>query len=174
MSVVLVECDHSHRAEILAIFNDAIANTTALWEYEPRSMATIDAWWEDKVRGRYPIIGSVDERGRLLGFGTYGPFRSRPAYKYTIEHSVYVDALSRGKGIGTLLLAAIIERARQQQYHVLVGGIAADNAVSIALHQRFGFERCGRVKQAGFKFGRWLDLEFYQLLLETPQHPIDG
>ena len=174
MGVQLVECDRSRGPEILAILNEAIETSTALYDYRPRTLAMMDAWFDDKERGQYPVIGAIDDHGRLLGFASYGPFRSRPAYKYTVEHSVYVERECRGHGVGTLLLSAIIERAKQQQYHNVIGGIDAENAVSIALHTRFGFEFCGRVRQAGFKFGRWLDLDFYQLILDTPSDPVDG
>jgi phosphinothricin acetyltransferase len=174
MPVRLLDFDRSRAPEILAILNDAIEHSTALYDYRPRTLPTMDGWFDAKERGNYPVVGAVDEQSRLLGFASYGPYRSWPAYKYTIEHSVYVEKDSRGQGIGTVLLRAIIARAREQQYHNVIGGIDADNAVSIALHKRFGFEFCGRVRQAGFKFGRWLDLDFYQLILETPAHPVDG
>jgi len=174
MNVELIDCDRSRAAEILAILNEAIENSTALYDYRPRTMAMMDSWFAAKESGRYPVVGAVDEQNRLLGFASYGPFRNWPAYKYSVEHSVYVDKDCRGRGIGTRLLGAIIERARQQQYHNVIGGIDATNTVSIALHKRFGFEFCGRIRHAGFKFGRWLDLDFYQLLLDTLEHPVDG
>ena len=101
-------------------------------------------------------------------------FRERPAYRYTVEHSVYVERDCRGRGVGRKLLDAIIERARSQDYHVLIGGIDADNAISIDLHKKFGFTFCGEIREAGFKFGRWLHLVFYQLILDTPARPVDG
>jgi L-amino acid N-acyltransferase len=174
VDVRLIECDRSRSAEILAILNEAIENSTALYDYRRRTMAMMDAWFEVKTKGDYPVIGAIDERGRFLGFATYGIFRERPAYKYTIEHSVYVHHEYRGHGVGRKLLAALIERAKAQDYHVLVGGIDADNAVSIELHKRFGFTFCGEIRDAGFKFGRWLHLVFYQLILETPARPVDG
>lgn len=174
MGVQLLDCDRKWAPDILAILNEAIEHSTALYDYKPRTAAMMDAWFDAKEKGRYPVIGAIDEQRRLLGFASYGSFRSWPAYKYTVEHSVYVDKDCRGRGVGKTLLAAIIERARHQQYHTLIGGIDAQNAVSVALHTRFGFEFCGRVKQAGFKFGRWLDLDFYQLILETPAQPVDG
>ena len=174
MGVQLVDCDRSRAPEILAILNEAIEHSTALYDYRSRTPAMMDAWFDAKDKNRYPVIGVVDEHGRLLGFASYGAFRSWPAYKYTVEHSVYVDKDCRGRGVGKLLLAAIIDRARQQEYHNVIGGIDADNAVSISLHKRFGFEFCGRVRHAGFKFGRWLDLDFYQLILDTPATPVDG
>ena len=174
MELRLIECDRTRGAEILAILNEAIANSTALYDYRPRTMAMMDAWFDGKTKGHYPVIGAVDESGRLLGFATYGMFRERPAYKYTVEHSVYVDRECRGHGIGRRLLAALIERAKLQEYHVLIGGIDADNAVSIELHKKFGFTFCGEIREAGFKFGRWLHLVFYQLILDTPARPVDN
>ena len=174
VDVRLIECDRTRSAEILAIFNEAILNSTALYDYKVRTMAMMDAWFDAKKKGNYPVIGAVDGQGRLLGFATYGMFRERPAYKYTVEHSVYVDKDCRGKGVGRTLLAAIIERAREQDYHVLIGGIDADNTVSIELHKKFGFVFCGEIRESGYKFGRWLHLHFYQLILDTPAHPVDG
>jgi phosphinothricin acetyltransferase len=170
----LIDCDRRRAPEILAILNEAIAHSTALYDYHPRTMAMMETWFDAKERGQYPVIGAVDGEERLLGFASYGPFRNWPAYKYSVEHSVYVDSRYRGRGLGTLLLDALIARARQQQYHNVIGGIDAANDVSIALHKRFGFEFCGRVRHAGFKFGRWLDLDFYQLILDTPAHPVEG
>jgi L-amino acid N-acyltransferase len=170
----IIRCDEKYAAPILAIFNDAIVNTTALYDYKPRSMEMMQAWFADKRKGNYPVIGVVNDAGQLMGFGTYGVFRVRPAYKYTVEHSLYVAAQFRGKGLGKLLLREIIIAAETQNYHVLVGGIDSSNAVSIALHKQFGFAHCGTIRQAGFKFGRWLDLDFYQLILKTPAEPVGG
>ena len=111
---------------------------------------------------------------QLVGFGSYGTFRAWPAYKYTVEHSIYIDTRFRGQGHGRVLLEAIVAAAVRQDYHVMVGGIDASNAVSIRLHESLGFTHCGTVAQAGFKFGRWLDLAFYQKILATPASPVDG
>lgn len=171
----LIDCDASrHSAPILGIFNDAIANSTALYDYQPRTMEFMGGWFEAKLRGGLPVLGVEDEAGQLLGFASYGPFRPHPAYKYTVEHSVYVDARARGQGVGRMLLGAIILAAEKQNLHVMVGGIDAANAISIKLHESLGFQSCGVVKHAGFKFGRWLDLAFYQLILRTPAAPVDG
>ena len=163
-----------HASAILAIFNEAIANSTALYDYRLRTDADMAAWFEGKARKSYPVICAENDAGELLGFASYGQFRERPAYKYTVEHSVYVDTRFRGQGIGRVLLQAIIEAAEKQDYHVLVGGIDASNTVSIRLHEKLGFEPCGIVRQAGYKFGRWLDLALYQLILRTPSSPVDG
>jgi len=125
----------------------------------------MDSWFEAKRKGNYPVIGAFDDNGRLLGFGSYGAFRNFPAYKYTVEHSIYVDSKTRGQQIGKKLLGEVIRLVENQGYHVLVGGIDAANSVSIRMHEKAGFKRCGRIEQAGFKFGKWLDLCFYQLIL---------
>ncbi len=164
----------AHAASILDILNEAILNSTALYDYQPRTLASMAGWFESKLARRFPVLGAVAEDGTLLGFASYGTFRERPAYKYTVEHSVYVHPERRGSGVGRVLMQQLIERARQQDYHALIGGIDASNAASIALHRSLGFEHCGTIREAGFKFGRWLDLAFYQLLLETPRQPLDG
>lgn len=171
----LVACNLvEHGASILAILNDAIVNSTALYDYRPRELASMTGWFDAKRSGGFPVWGAVDSAGSLLGFATYGAFRAWPAYKYSVEHSVYVAAPGRGRGVGTALMRRLIESAHEQQLHTLIGGIDADNTASIAFHEQLGFVHAGTVKQAGFKFGRWLDLAFYQLLLATPVAPQDG
>jgi L-amino acid N-acyltransferase len=174
MSMRIIACDRSRSAAVLGILNEAIENSTALYDYQARTPAMMEAWYDAKEKARYPVIGVIDEANELLGFGSYGAFRAWPAYKYTVEHSLYVERSHRGQGIGRLLLAELIAAATRQDYHTLIGGIDAQNAASIALHRRLGFEHCGHIRQAGFKFNRWLDLTFYQLLLDTPVRPIDG
>jgi len=171
----VVQCDRQRHANaILAIFNEAIANSTALYDYKPRTLEIMATWFETKAKGNFPVIGIENDSGALMGFASYGTFRAFPGYKYTVEHSVYVDTRFRGQGVGKRLLQEIIAAAQRQQYHLLVGGIDASNSVSIRLHEAMGFAHCGTIKQAGFKFGRWLDLSFYQLILSTPSEPVDG
>jgi phosphinothricin acetyltransferase len=157
--------------EILDIFNDAILNSTALYDYKTRSMETMKAWYDDKVNHDYPVVGAFDEENVLLGFATYGMFRVRPAYKYTVEHSVYVRVDKRGLGLGKVLLREIIKKASEQDFHVLVGVIDASNEVSIGLHENEGFVLTGVMNEVGYKFGKWLDAAFYQLILNTPEVP---
>ena len=171
----IVQCNHARHADaILAIFNDAILNSTALYDYKPRTKEMMTAWFDAKAKGKFPVIGIESESGELMGFASLGTFRAFPAYKYTVEHSVYVDARFRSQGIGKRLLQEIITAAQGQDFHVMVGAIDATNAVSIRLHESFGFTHCGTIRQAGFKFNRWLDLVFYQLILPTPVKPRDG
>lgn len=170
-----VFCNLEQHAEaILAIFNHAILNTTALYEYQPRTMATMQQWFANKTAGNFPVLGLINEQDQLVAFGSYGTFRAFPAFKYSVEHSVYVAPDQQGKGYGASMLQKIIEQAQQDNYHLLIGGIDAANEASIALHKKFGFTHSGTITQAGFKFGRWLDLAFYQLTLATPANPKDG
>lgn len=170
----IIECTFDRAPEILEILNEVILNSTALYEYKPRTMAHLEAWFAAKANGHYPVLATVGEDGALAGFASYGTFRDKPAYQYTIEHSVYVHHQYRGRGIGRLLLQAIIEAAIRQNYHMMIGGIDSANQASIRLHLSLGFQHCARIKQAGYKFGQWLDLDFYQLILPTPAQPSEG
>ncbi|WP_374604958.1 N-acetyltransferase family protein [Niveibacterium sp.] len=171
----LIDCTFERHADaILAIFNEAIVSSTALYDYTPRPPESMVTWFETKRKGGFPVLGIEDAEGRLLAFGSYGTFRAWPAYKYSVEHSVYVHKDHRGKGLGPEVMQALIAAARRNGVHAMIGGIDASNTGSIALHQRLGFKHVGTLPEVGFKFGRWLDLAFYQLLLDTPTQPVDG
>ncbi len=163
----IIFCDASYSNQILDIFNDAIINSTALYDYKPRTMESMKSWFENKEKSKYPVIGIIDEQNQLLGFGSYGVFRAWPAYKYTVEHSLYIHRNYRGQGLGKIILQKIIENAVNQGYHCLIAGIDSANEASIKLHKIYEFEYCGKIKQVGYKFSNWLDLEFYQLILKT-------
>ena len=157
---------------ILTIYNDAIVHTTAVYGYKPHTLAQRIAWFEEKQAAGYPVfVYEVD--GVVAGFATFGPFRAWPAYKYSIEHSIYVDGTFRKRGIGAQLLQKIIEEATAREYKTLIGGIDAANDKSIALHEKLGFTHSGTIQNAGYKFERWLDLAFYQLDLQGPANPIE-
>lgn len=158
--------------EILAIYNDAIVNTTAIYRYAPVTLGNRQEWFAQQERDGCPVF-VYEQDGRAVGFATWGSFRPYPAYKYTVEDSVYVRSDCRLRGIGNQLLARLIEAA-DRRYAVIVAGIDSENAGSIRLHEKFGFRRVGTVTRAGFKFGRWLDLAFYQLDLTGPASPSDG
>jgi L-amino acid N-acyltransferase YncA len=170
----VIACTEVHLPAIRSIYNDAILNSTSLYEYEPRSEEVMREWLAVRRRDGVPVVGIEWEPGVLAGFATWGPFRPRAAYKYSAEHSVYVDERFRGEGVGRQLLQAIIAEAKRRDLHMLIAGIDATNVASVALHSSLGFRCCGTVREAGFKFGRWLDLEFWQLLLPTPAEPVDG
>ena len=173
--LLVVKCSYQRHGErILEIFNHAILTSTALYDYAPRDLQQIEAWFSNKSIGRWPILGLESSNGELCAFGSFGPFRNFPAYKYTVEHSVYVAEEFRGQGLGRTILQLLIDRAQQDNYHALIGAIDANNSVSCGLHEKLGFELVGTLPQVGFKFGEWLDLALYQLTLKTPHKPVDG
>ena len=171
----IVDCSFDrHAPAILAILNDAIVHSTALYDYVPRPPESMVGWFQAKRERAFPVIGAESEAGELLGFASYGSFRAWPAYKYTVEHAIYVHRDHRRAGIARVLMQHLAERARAQDVHVMIGAIDMDNHASIALHESLGFEAAGVLRQTGFKFGRWLDLGFWQRVLETPGEPRDG
>jgi L-amino acid N-acyltransferase YncA len=173
--VEFIPCNYeTHAGAILDILNEAIVTSTALYDYKPRARDSMTGWFKGKADGGFPVIGAVSSLGHLLGFATYGTFRAWPAYKYSVEHSVYVHKDHRGKGIGAGLLQELMVAAQEHQYHVMVGGVDVTNTASIALHEKLGFVHAGTIRHAAFKFGTWRDLSFYQLVLGTPAHPMDG
>ncbi|MGL4608259.1 MAG: GNAT family N-acetyltransferase [Trueperaceae bacterium] len=155
---------HNDLQSITEIYNDAILNTTAVYSYEPITLESRSVWLEDKAKQNFPVF-VAEKSGQLLGFSSYGSFRAWPAYLYSVENSIYVHPNYRGQGIGTLLMPPLLEAARKQKMHTMIAGIDASNEVSLKLHQGFGFEKVAHFKQVGFKFNRWLDLVFMQLML---------
>lgn len=150
---------------ILAIYNDAVATTTAIWNERLSDLDDRRHWWQDRVARGFPVL-VAELNGRCIGYATYGPFRPNDGYKHSRELSIYVDAAHRGKGIASKLMDRLEEHARADGVHVLVGGLEADNTASLALHARHGFEKVGHLKQVGRKFDRWLDLVLMQKVLE--------
>jgi phosphinothricin acetyltransferase len=155
---------------ILDIFNDAISKTTSVYYYEPHTIADRLSWYEKKISDGFPVL-VFEEKDQVIGFATFGPFRDRPAYKYTVEHSVYVHKDHRGKGVGTRLMIELIKVANERGYATMVAGIDSSNEVSRVMHENLGFTNCGTVKRVGYKFGKWLDVTFYQYELRGPTTP---
>lgn len=149
---------------IAAILNHEVLNTTAVWYDEPQTDEWMAAWFELRRSKGWPILVARHE-GRVFGYASYGEFRTRTGYRSTMEHSVYVDSSAHRRGIGRMLLEALMERARAHGVHVLVGGIADENTASIELHRALGFEEVARMPEVGQKFGRWLTLVFMQKIL---------
>ena len=156
--------------DILAIYNDAIVNSTAVYTYQTQTIEDRRNWFQQKKEEGFPVL-VYELDNKVVGFATFGPFRAWPAYKYSIEHSIYVDKNYRKKGIGTALLKELIAVANEREYMTLIAGIDADNEKSIAMHKNFGFELVGTIQKAGYKFNRWLNLSFYQLELNGPLNP---
>lgn len=171
--MLLRDASHSDLLSILDIYNDAIINTTAVYSYEPHTMEMRQQWYDDKISKGIPVI-VADIDGRVVGFISYGPFRAWPAYKYSVEHSVYVDREFRNQGIAKKLLIRLIEVVSKKDIHTLIAGIDADNSASIHLHQQLGFQDAGHFSEVGYKFGKWLNLRFLQLILHNNLQPTEG
>lgn len=152
-------------AGILEIYNDAVLNTTATYDYEPRSLEHRRAWFEDHTKNNYPVFVAANDAGRIVGWSSLSRFHDRMGYRFTTENSVYVAADQRGRGFGKLLMEPLINGARERKLRAILAVIDATNEASIKLHAGFGFERVGLFKQVGFKFGRWLDVAYMELLL---------
>jgi phosphinothricin acetyltransferase len=151
---------------ILAIYNDAVENTTAIWNETLVDLTNRQAWLSERTAAGFPVLVAHDGTGAVVGYASYGTWRSIEGFRHTVEHSVYIRSDQRGQGLGPLLMQALIERAKQAGLHVMVAAIESENSASIRLHERAGFVITGQMPQVGRKFGRWLDLIFMQLILE--------
>jgi|SRR5271170_166473 len=173
MGLVIDNATHEDLAQILAIYNEVIRNSTAVYSEEEFTPARGDAWFAGKIGQGFPLIVARDPSG-IAGFGSFGEFRAWPCYRHSVEHSVHVRADRRGQGVGRALVVELMARAAQRSKHVMIAGIDADNAVSIGLHESLGFTKVGHFHQVGFKFGRWLDLVFMQCILPpTVDSPVN-
>jgi L-amino acid N-acyltransferase YncA len=163
--VAVRDATHDDLPVILSIYNDAVLNSTAIWNETASDLAGRTAWFDERRAAGFPVLVST-AAGDVTGYATYGPFRPHQGYRHTAELSIYVAGRRRGSGIGGLLMAALVDRAIRSGVHVLIGGVEASNAVSLALHARHGFVETGRLPQVGTKFGRWLDLVIMQRVLD--------
>lgn len=164
-NVIIRTANITDLPQILEIVNHAILHTTSNYLYDAQTLDDQARWFDDKKSKGFPIF-VADQNGVAIGFGTYGTFREKIGYQFTVEHSLYVAEAFIGKGIGRLLLEALIEKANSDGYHTMIGGIDASNKESIAFHKKFGFVENGIIKEVGFKFDKWLDLQFMQLILK--------
>lgn len=159
-------------AEIIAeIYNDAVLNTTAIWNENRIDVANRIAWINSRQQAGFPVIVATDNDDTVLGYASYGDWRPWDGYRHTVEHSVYVHKDGRGKGAGAALMQGLIQLAHEAGKHVMVAAIESENAASIALHTKLGFIESGRMTEVGTKFGRWLDLTFLQLRLDDRKRP---
>ncbi|MCX2195144.1 N-acetyltransferase family protein [Pantoea agglomerans] len=159
-------------AETIAeIYNDAVLNTTAIWNDSKVDFLNRIKWMRDRREAGFPVIVFVDVNDSVLGYASYGDWRPWDGYRHTVEHSVYVHKSARGRGAGKALMEKLIRLAIDQGKHVMVAGIESENVASISLHKKLGFTEVGRLSEVGNKFGHWLDLTFLQLRLDTRPHP---
>jgi L-amino acid N-acyltransferase len=150
---------------ILDIINHNILHSTALYDYNIRTYEQQQTLLEEKINKNFPVI-VAELGGQVAGFGMYGEFRFREAYKFTVEHSVYVNETFHSKGIGKILLQELIDLAKKQKLHTMIAVIDSENQSSVTFHEKFGFKTVGIIKESGYKFDRWLDSVFMQLILE--------
>ena len=150
---------------ILAIINFNIINSSALYDYHPRSLEQQITIFDEKLKKGFPIIVATLDNV-VIGFGYYSEFRFRDAYRFTVEHSVYVANDYHSKGIGKLLMEKLIVLAKEQKLHTMVAVIDSENQSSVTFHEKFGFETVGLIKDSGYKFDRWLHSQIMQLMLE--------
>jgi L-amino acid N-acyltransferase YncA len=163
--IQVLPAERRHLQEILDIYNDAVLKTTASYDYEPRTLEHRTVWFEDHQKINLPIFVAVGASGKVLGWSALNPYHSRIGYQFTTENSIYIVEDQRGKGIGKLLMQPLIDGARTRGFHAIIAVIDAANEASIRLHARFGFEKVGHFKEVGFKFGRWLDVAYLELIL---------
>ena len=150
---------------ILEIYNDVILHTTAVYDYEAHTLEMRQKWFHDRRHDGFPVVVSTND-GEITGFGSFGFFRPWQAYRFSVEHSLYVRKDKRGTGISKHILSNLISGAKKMDKHIMIAGIDAENIASIRLHEQFGFVKSAHLKQVGYKFDRWLDLVFYQLMLK--------
>lgn len=164
-TVLIREAGEADLPAILAIYNDAVRHTTAIWNEILVDLDNRRAWMADRQGRGFPVlVAELD--GKTVGYASYGDWRPHDGYRHTREHSIYVEKTCRGQGIGRLLLERLIGEARTNGVHVLIGCIEAGNEGSIALHTRLGFRHVGTFRQVGQKFGRWLDLACLEFVIE--------
>lgn len=159
--MILREAHEDDLPGILAIYNDAVLTTTAIWNDTPVDLANRRAWLKDRRDRGFPVLVAA-EGAEVLGYASFGDFRPFEGYRISVEHSVYVAQPARGRGLGRVLVEALFAPARALGKKVMIGGITGGNTASIALHQRLGFQETGRLLGIGTKFGQRLDLVFMQ------------
>lgn len=155
--------------EILAIHNNAIAETTAIWDTEPVDLPERLAWWRARTTGGFPVlVAEVD--GAVAGYASYGQWRPKSGYRFSVENSVYVADRFHRRGLATALLTELLARAeRAGTVHAVIAAIESSNTTSITLHEKFGFRTVGVLPEVGHKFGGWMDLTLMQLTLGTTE-----
>jgi L-amino acid N-acyltransferase len=170
--MVIADAEERHLPAILDIYNDVIATTTAVYSEEPVRLENRLEWWTIRTALHYPVLVALEDSA-VLGFASFGDFRPWPCYRYTIEHSVHVRRDARNRGVGAALVKALFPRAVALGKHIMIAGVDADNAASIHLHRKLGFESVGHLHEVGRKFDRWLDLVFLQRALTDADRDVE-
>ena len=147
------------------IYNHYVRYSTCTYQEEPEPLEGRRQWFTHHDEQHPVIVAEVD--GQVVGWGSLSAYHARSAYRRTVENSVYVHHQHHRRGMGSLLLHELIARARRLGHHAILAGIDAEQTASVALHARFQFEQVGHFKQIGFKFGRWLDVIYMELILNA-------
>lgn len=168
MSAFLVRPAEERDGEaIRAVYNWAVANSTATMETRPRTREQQEEWFAQHDGFRYPaLVAQEVESGRVVGYGSLSPYIDRPGYRPCAETSVYVDPEWHGVGVGSALLSALVTEAARRQLTTLLALITADNEASIRLHRRYGFWEVGTMRRVGFKLGAWCDVTILQRFVD--------
>jgi len=148
---------------IVAIYNQAVMNTTATADVEPQTLEARRAWFDERTAQGMPILVAVF-RGEVVGWGALGRYHARFGYRFTVENSVYVADDHQGHGVGGKLLAALVAAAKRGGNHSIVAVLAGGNQASERLHARCGFVEMGRLRELVHKFDQWIDVVYMQLL----------
>jgi phosphinothricin acetyltransferase len=156
-------------AAIADVYNTEVLESTITFDLEPRSVAEQRAWLDERS-GSYAVLVGQDDDG-LAGFAALSPYRDRPAYRTTVESSIYVARTHRGRGVGRALLAELLVVAQDRGFHAVMARIVGGHAASIALHEAVGFDHVGVEREIGRKFGRWLDVVVMQRRFATTTTP---
>jgi L-amino acid N-acyltransferase len=151
---------------IRVIYNREVTSSTVTFDLVPRTSED-QLIWMDEHSGAHPVVVAIDERGRVCGFGSLSPYRPRPAYRTTVEDSVYVDPACQGQGVGKGLLIELMSLASAHGFHAVMARIVGGHGASIALHRSCGFEQIGVEREVGRKFGRWLDVVLMQCRIDV-------
>ncbi|MDT0551779.1 GNAT family N-acetyltransferase [Urechidicola vernalis] len=149
--------------QIVAIYNYFVLNSIVTFDKTPFSESDFVTRIKN-IQKKYPFI-VFEENGAILGYAYANKWREKPAYKQTIESTVYVKHNIHNKGIGSKLYKELLNNLRENNYHTVVGGLSLPNDASIKLHENFGFKKVAHFKEVGFKFGDWVDVGFWQLKL---------
>lgn len=178
--MVIRKAEQRDLQELLDIYNYEVENGVATWDIHPKTLAEREQWLAAHNVDNHPLIvadigraadsghieesGCAADTGRIAGYASLSPYREKEAYRSTVELSLYVAQQDRGRGVGTALMEAILKLAREDaRTHMVVSVITAGNEASCRLHRKFGFTYCGTMRELGMKFGRYLDVEYYQL-----------
>jgi L-amino acid N-acyltransferase len=154
--------------QITAIYNDVLTHSTAIYNDRPATVEERISWWRSRIAQGFPVLVAADG-SRIAGFATFGDFRAWPGYRFTVEGTVHIHSDSRGKGVGTELLKAILAHAQRLKKHVMIAGVDSENVASLRFLEQFGFERAGQLREVGYKFDRFLDLVFLQYWITPPK-----